>query len=125
MFFSNEQIITTLKEVAAKNSDFIYDKDLAGGMCRYAPTDDYQHRCLIGEMLHVLGVSDDDLRTYDDGYATDAASVVHDFNEDSHLLAALDDVQSSQDRGEPWGLAIRHLGQFFFGGDDAESQQED
>lgn len=112
-----EQLTAAMREaVAERGADFVYPKGQAGwtynqygvSLCRYVRSDVEEPACLIGVVLHKLGVSLGQLSGFegDNSYA-----VVPALFPDSPLFLerALAAAQSAQDNGRTWGVALQRF----------------
>lgn len=90
-------------KVAAENPDYIYEHDV----CRYEMRG--KPACIVGQAMYRLGASVDDLAGFDNHGAIGDLVVqradVFD-GSDKMALTALGLTQASQDRLNPWGVAV-------------------
>jgi hypothetical protein len=94
--------------VTLKGEDYVYvnrDGEQAGHdtSCHYVHGD--QPGCIVGHVLHRAGVSLADLSNYEGQGAEDPASQLTDAGGEVVRLLAF--AQEHQDRGVPWGEAVR------------------
>lgn len=103
---TDETIMATLKAVVAENPEHIYvrpaDYTMPGEPCLYVHGD--VPGCVIGRVLHRLGVPLSDLR---DNEGVSAYVLLHGgFGISVEMAYFLDAVQGSQDGGSTWGSAL-------------------
>lgn len=92
-------IIAAIREVAAESPDFVYK-----GMCQYVVNG--QPGCLVGHALWRLGLIDEGIERYNtNDLKIKAFDLAWAF--DRAELAWLGHVQNRQDRGAPWGVAVK------------------
>ncbi|MFD3952198.1 hypothetical protein ACFWRC_19505 [Streptomyces albidoflavus] len=108
-----EQVLDVMREVVAEaGEEFVYKSPTGLGICLYV------HRtfgggadvpgCLVGQVLHRLGVPLDELSRYEAQLALTMAPKLVDAGENEDLLtSALNNAQMTQDAGHPWGAALR------------------
>ncbi|KAF4408621.1 hypothetical protein [Streptomyces lycii] len=102
---SDEQVRSVLRTVALERPEYVYDEQDEDGSCQYvnngAPS------CLVGHVLHRLGVPLDVLRERE---GDKALHVARDLLSVSDVTAGcLNRAQIRQDDGETWGDAIAGL----------------
>ncbi|MFI0211975.1 hypothetical protein ACH4OV_25305 [Streptomyces diastaticus] len=108
-----EQVLDVMREVVAEaGEEFVYEPPTGLGVCLYV------HRphgggasvpgCLVGQVLHRLGVPLDELTEHEAQLARTMAPKLVDAGEGADLLVtALDNAQAIQDGGHSWGAALR------------------
>lgn len=117
--FSDDQVMNALREVVAENPDKVYQapehmKSFSDDpSCFYAHANesggDLKPGCVVGHVLHRLGVSLDDL-TENEGLGAHAvvpALGIKGVSEEMGLI--LRRVQRLQDQGDSWGLAYEKV----------------
>lgn len=116
MKFSSEDFTTMVRTVAAEKPDYRYNPRSINAVdstrCFYTPTlrpDGSTSRCLIGEALHRLGISDA-LMSEHDG---DSTSTVHALltrlgDHTEEVLIWANTVQAAQDWGLTWAEAVEY-----------------
>lgn len=107
---TDEAVMETLRAVVAERPDYVYDSEAVDEngvpMCVYVA--DGAPSCLVGHVLHRLGVPLDALSVFDESGGKDAQLVVRRVLDGTsgataHRLWA---AQSAQDNGETWGEAL-------------------
>lgn len=115
-----KQVEDALREIVAANPNRVY-RTPSGyipdgiAMCFYvhnAGTANAEPGCLIGKLAHKLGASLDSMAPFERGSSYVLMAGLFDFphnseTELSRLGTLLNDVQGYQDRGTPWGEALR------------------
>ncbi|MFD3361605.1 hypothetical protein ACFWW5_00695 [Streptomyces albidoflavus] len=108
-----EQVLDVMREVVAEaGEEFMYEPPGEIGTCLYV------HRtpgdaadvpgCLVGQVLHRLGVPLDELAEHEAERALTMVPEFIDAGKHKGLLAlALNRAQARQDLGYPWGAALR------------------
>lgn len=103
---TDEKIMATLREVVAERPEFIYQKPLASegnvAVCRYVHGD--VPGCLVGQVLHRLGVSLGTLSVHEGQPAHSLADTL-DIGSQA-VRWALNAAQTAQDGGSTWGEAL-------------------
>jgi hypothetical protein len=103
---TDEKIMATLREVVAERPEFIYQKPPASeghiAVCRYVHGD--VPGCLIGHVLHRLGVSLETLSVHEGQPAQYLAGTL-DIGGDA-VRWALGAAQEAQDGGSTWHEAL-------------------
>ncbi|MFI2909437.1 hypothetical protein ACG2OD_14425 [Streptomyces sp. PDY-4] len=117
---TDAQVMSTLREIVSESPDKVYEApesmaDEYGG-CFYVHNNDDGTKsagCIVGQVLHRLGVSLEDLskgETYSANAAV-ALAGVQGVSED--VVYFLRMVQSRQDRGTPWGEALQFAEEYY------------
>lgn len=109
---TDDMVISTLKAVVAEQPDYVYAAPshmTDDAECYYVHTDDdganQRPGCVVGHVLHRLGISLDEIGEHEDEDAHAAVpALVGGLNQGTMTL--LCDVQQSQDRGTPWNVAL-------------------
>lgn len=104
---TNEDLLRTLREVAAEQPEKVYKSPAgAGGSCFYVHGN--EPGCIVGHALHRLGVPLETLKEHESDAARAPLNDL--FPEVTEgAMDLVDSVQYLQDRGEPWGEAIKAL----------------
>ncbi|MFI2909436.1 hypothetical protein ACG2OD_14420 [Streptomyces sp. PDY-4] len=111
---TEEKALTTLRDVVAERPEYVYSapeymKDgRDDGMCYYVHTDEtgelVSAGCVVGVVLNRLGIPLDVLAEEEERPAYRVvARLFPEFSK--RALNTFNDVQMSQDEGEPWGTA--------------------
>lgn len=110
------QVIAALREVVAESPERVYEAPptmptLPGGTSCF-----YVHRtaegavpgCLVGHVLHRLGVPLSELEKWEGAGAQDPTLATLNIlgDNDEYAVRMLVEVQSTQDNGAPWGTAL-------------------
>jgi hypothetical protein len=106
VYASDEKIMLTLHNVVAERPNYVYESD-AEGNCQYVR--DGAPSCVVGHVLHRLGVPVTELSRYDTPYGgVDAMRVVGELVPSAswEVREALFKAQSVQDRQETWDAAL-------------------
>lgn len=101
--FTDEQVMTTLREVVAENPDYVYESPdrTADIPCLYVHDD--KPGCLVGHVLNRLGVELEDLSEYE---GSDADKFVRPGFVSERAGRVLQHAQFEQDRGDAWRYAL-------------------
>lgn len=104
-----EDTLRLLREaVEFRGADYVDPKALENDFspgCKYLPVEG--NRCIVGEVLHRAGASDEFLRDLDyGGVAPDNFSPETGFDVDAETMEVLYTAQAVQDHGESWGDAL-------------------
>jgi hypothetical protein len=105
------QIKEAVIEIANEKPDYIYPEDLRNSGCRYAV--DGKPSCIVGHALAKVGIDIGVIETLDiDGgipahYLSSKLPEFIEDNDEEGSMAFLQEVQSSQDNGSPWGEAVK------------------
>lgn len=96
-----DPLLAAAREVAAERPDYVYVRSGASfhGRCTYTRGDGV--RCVIGEALHRLGMTDDELDLMDNCDESQISGFFMDDLEDDYY--PLQVAQDRQDGGMPWG----------------------
>jgi hypothetical protein len=113
-----EYTLRLLREaVEFRGVDYVDPKAFEGDFspgCEYLPVEG--NRCIVGEVLHRAGTSDEFIRSLDDGgVSPDYFGPETGFDVDAETMEVLYTAQAAQDHGESWGAAL----------EEAEVQLED
>ena len=99
-----DDVVRTMEEVVADaGEDYVYPRAERGDKCVYVHN--MRPDCLVGRVLHRLGVSLDLLTYQDNTPAFVLAQQVIDAPT-SQVLRLLSEAQSHQDAGYTWGAAL-------------------
>lgn len=103
--FTDEQIMTTLREVVAARPGYVYEPpdgpDGASEDCVYL--DNGNPSCLVGHAMIRLGMPADELAMLE-GFSPDMQ--VGAFGVSPKAASALTEAQDAQDKGETWATAL-------------------
>jgi hypothetical protein len=111
-----ERVVETAKMVVAeRGADYVYKRPtntFGVPTCLYVDVDRDQPSCLVGHVLHRLGVPLETLKSADQ-FSFPATDVCHDLLggsafDDGEISHFLDAVQSRQDIGRTWGEALQN-----------------
>lgn len=111
--FTCRDVVAKVREIAAADPDFVYTPPTGTSRCVYVETNpdgSLCPSCIIGRALVALGVDLAELHASDRAGTTTLAGVmVVRFATDSDPVALrwLRHVQSSQDDGDRWSVAVR------------------
>lgn len=115
-------LMTEMRRLADEDPNFIYTEQTEDSVeCSYlGQSTDEPHLgrpCIVGQAMQNLGVTKTFLETVEGDEARDAIGKHLDPNSviSSHfenMLKSINKVQDSQDRGAPWGEAVRHLDRY-------------
>ena len=101
---------TLLETIAAERPDFVYRKPDVSQECLYRPSQrrpgQKKVRCIIGEALHRLGMTDAELFELDASDESNAYDVLSGLGFDDDVCHYAQMVQTAQDTGKSWGAAI-------------------
>ncbi|MFF5371361.1 hypothetical protein [Streptomyces sp. NPDC013187] len=111
---TDEQVLSTLRDVSDESPEKVYEAPAhlqdEWGSCYYVHTDEDGNQsagCIVGAVLHRLGVPLLDLRKVET-YGADAAFPLLEIKGvSSQVKSFLRHVQGKQDRGQTWGKAVR------------------
>lgn len=102
-----DPLVRAVAEVAAERPDYIYPKAASPKGCAYVAVLDGGDicRCVVGEALHRLGVSDDTLNRLDSTLDGDSgiSSLLEMVSSSDPRVRALSLAQAEQDGGTAWG----------------------
>jgi hypothetical protein len=112
--FTAADVVAKIREVAAETPDRVYERETGSGKCLYGRDKSGSgdgHRCIVGEALFRLGVTQAHLEVVDGRLAVPGAYqlLTHEFNlplEAEFELKFADEVQSCQDGGLTWAEAV-------------------
>lgn len=118
MEITGTQVLETLKAVVAERPDYVYEapahqvhmdpEGLINSTCFYVHADEdgsnERPGCLVGEVLHRLGVPLAELAEHEGNGASQVARVFG--VDDRDALTVLDEAQCHQDQGVAWGRAL-------------------
>jgi hypothetical protein len=109
--FPIEQLIGKVREIAAENPDFIYQKQRRDGhrdtmVCYYVAENSQDGSCIMGRAFRALGVPAEVLRQYE-GERTGTLIEAFRVEASASQLSWLFNVQCSQDDGLAWGECVR------------------
>jgi hypothetical protein len=112
MQITDDDVIRTLREVVAERPDYVYERPahMHGGLpsclyVHYTEAGEREPGCIVGQVLHRLGVPLETLERHE-GHtaayvATDAVGSMSD-----DIARILDTAQYRQDEGKTWGEAL-------------------
>ena len=107
---NDQEVITTLRAVVAERPDYVYTNPFPddAGTCRYVHGD--TPGCLVGHVLHRLGVPLEELSRHE---GKNACSVAADLLDgiSSDASWAIEHAQFRQDLGDTWAEALKAAGQ--------------
>lgn len=98
------ELLTTLTEIVSKSPEYVYQWVWVGESSRCRYVDQGQPSCLIGHVLHHLGVSIEELEAFD--MQEDTAAKDIDVWEDNKTEKLASLVQLEQDLGRTWEEAL-------------------
>lgn len=107
---TDQDVINTLAEIVSEyGDDHVYEAPM--DRCVYVHGG--QPSCLVGKMLHKVGIPLEKLEKFDLDNGTPAAMAISCLMQadvidvSSEAIQALSEVQSTQDAGYPWGVALQ------------------
>lgn len=114
MKITDEQLISTLRALAAERPDYVYKAPahMTGFKCFYVHTDSSGEPtgpgCIVGAALHRLGVPLEVLAEHEGGPARDVIASLT-YGASWGLMHRVGCVQGLQDTGHCWADAVAHL----------------
>lgn len=119
-----ETVLRELAEIARERPDYSYEapRDLVDALIASGTVPDYDGRleniclyvhhgepgCIVGHWLHrYRGISLERLRRFESQGVGEVVSGLRDFSLTPDALGALRNVQSAQDSGDLWAVAVR------------------
>lgn len=104
-----QKLIAEVRRVAAENPDFIYPRDISGGVKSCVYIKDGCPSCIIGHALWNIGLIDAKFKG-DHMALSDIGHVIlqYGWGIETGEIEWLHKVQQYQDQLNPWGQAVRY-----------------
>lgn len=116
--FTIEDVLNEVIRLSEEDPDFVYTTQPGRGdstPCGYTgmyPGTCYGRSCIVGQALQNLGVPKDDLIDLSDCASevlTDYLNIHAKYHDDADRLIYLNNIQSNQDQGMPWGESVTEV----------------